>query len=208
MRKSFSVLILFALAVSLAAVVCARSVATNPGASADTSAAQAELPLVVQLKVDTAFAYCALEMTGSYDQHGAAFQQLYGEAAKQGIIGAMPFGIYWNSPSDTPAENLKWEIGFAVPAGKTPQAPLVLKKWEYTTMASLRYTGELGGEGMGKAMGAMYKWIGENGYRPAGPMMETYLSMPSPNEKGVFVGSMEIIVPVQKAPAPKETKNQ
>jgi DNA gyrase inhibitor GyrI len=208
MRKSFSVLILFALAMCFATVVWAQSVATNPGAQADTSAAQAEQPLVVQLKVDTAFAYCAIEMTGSYDQHGAAFQQLYAEAAKQGIIGAMPFGVYWNSPSDTPPENLKWEIGFAIPAGKTPQAPLLLKKWEFTTMASLKYTGELGGEGMGKAMGAMFKWIGENGYQPTGPMMEMYLSMPSPNEKGMFVGSMEIIVPVQRAAAPKETKKQ
>ncbi|HVO77157.1 MAG TPA: GyrI-like domain-containing protein, partial [Candidatus Bathyarchaeia archaeon] len=170
---------------------------TKPAAPVDTSTAQLQ---EVRLKVDTAFAYCALEMTGSYDQHAAAFQKLYEESAKQGIYGGMPFGVYYNSPGDVPVEKLKWDLGFALPAGKTAVAPLVLKKWEYTKMASLKYTGEYGGQPMVNAYARLYKWIGENGYKPAGPLMETYLNAPSQDEKGMWFGTMEIVVPVQKAP--------
>ena len=201
MIKPYCILAVLALAALLAGGAPAQSECTVSGAPPDTAAAakSEEMPQV-QLKVDTAFAYCALEMTGSYDQHSTAFEKLYAESMKQGIFGGMPFGIYWNSPNDTPAEKLKWELGFALPAGKTPVAPLVLKKWEYTTMASLKYTGEFGGQPMIDAYARLYKWIGENGYRPMGPLMETYLNAPSQDEKGMWFGTMEIVVPIQKAP--------
>jgi len=206
MRKLYCILAMLAFAAVVAAASWAQGDCTVSGAPPDTSAAKAEETPQVQLKVDTAFAYCALEMTGSYDQHSAAFEKLYAESMKQGIFGGMPFGIYWNSPADTPAEKLKWELGFALPAGKTPVAPLVPKKWEYTTMASLKYTGEYGGQPMVDAYARLYKWIGENGYQPIGPMMETYLNAPSQDEKGMWFGTMEIAVPIQKAPPAKGAK--
>jgi|GEM_PF-1745918 len=208
MRKLYCILAMLAVAVGVAAASLAQSDCTVSGAPPDTSAAaaKAEETPQVQLKVDTAFAYCALEMTGSYDQHAAAFEKLYAESMKQGIYGGMPFGVYWNSPADTPVEKLKWELGFAMPAGKTPAAPLTLKKWEYTAMASLKYTGEFGGQPMVDAYARLYTWIGENGYQPAGPMLETYLNAPSQDEKGMWFGTMEIAVPVQKAPPAKAVK--
>ena len=178
MRKLYCILAMLAFAAVVAAASWAQGDCTVSGAPPDTSAAKAEETPQVQLKVDTAFAYCVLEMTG----------------------------IYWNSPSDTPAEKLKWELGFALPAGKTPVAPLVPKKWEYTTMASLKYTGEYGGQPMVDAYARLYKWIGENGYQPIGPMMETYLNAPSQDEKGMWFGTMEIAVPIQKAPPAKGAK--
>lgn len=203
MRKPYCILILVALAAFLAAGSLAQTSGTMPAAPPDTSTAQAEQPPEVQLKVDTAFAYCAFEMTGSYDQHSAAFEKLYAEAMKQGIYGGIPFGIYWNSPVDTPVEKLMWDVGFALPPGAAPQEPLRLKKWEYTTMATLRYSGEFGGEGMTGAYSRLFSWIGEHGYRPAGPMMEMFLNIPSPDEQGMLIGSVEIVVPVLKAAEPK-----
>ena len=208
MKKLCCVLILFALAAVVAAASLAQSAGTAPVAPADTSASEAEEAPQVQLKVDTAFAYCALEMTGSYDQHGAAFEKLYQESMQQGIYGGLPFGIYWNSPADTPVEKLSWDVGFIMPPGKAPKSPLTLKKWDFTTMASLKYSGAFGGEYMGKAYGMIFKWIAENGYQPAGPMMEIFLNMPSPDEQGMLVGSVEIIVPVAKAPKVKDKKTE
>jgi AraC family transcriptional regulator len=206
MKKLCCVLSLFALAALVAGVSWAQSAGTAPAASSDTTAAATEETPQVELKVDTAFAYCALEMTGSYGQHEAAFGTLYQESVKQEIYGGMPFGIYWNSPADTPVEKLSWDVGFIVPPGKAPQDPLKLKNWNFTTMASLKYRGAFGGEDMGKAYGTIFKWIAENGYQPAGPMMEIFLNMPSPDERGMLVGAVEIIVPVQKAPAAKDAK--
>jgi len=98
-----------------------------PVAQADTTR-MGEVTPQVEIKTDTTFSYCAVEMTGSYDQHEAAFTKLFEEAMKQGIYGGMPFGVYWNSPADTPVEQLKWDVGFALPAGAAPKAPLAVKK--------------------------------------------------------------------------------
>jgi AraC family transcriptional regulator len=204
MRKSFCILAFLALVALPLAASWAQTGGT--GAPADTAAARAEKPKDVELRSDTAFAYCALEMTGSYDQHSSAFEKLYAEAMKQGIYGGTPFGVYWNSPSATPVEKLAWDVGFMLTSGQAPKEPLKLKKWEFTTMAVLEYSGEFGGEGMTNAYGQLFKWIGEHGYKPAGPMMESYLSIPSANEKGVLVGSVKIVVPVEKVPEAKDKK--
>ena len=206
MRKLCCVLVLLALAALLGSVGWAQTAGTNAGVPVDTAAAQLETPKEVELRADTAFAYCALEMTGSYDQHSAAFEKLYAEAMKQGIYGGTPFGVYWNSPGDTPVEKLAWDVGFIVSSSQAPKEPLKLKKWEFTTAAVLEYSGAFAGEGMTNAYNAIFKWIGEHGYKPAGPMMETFLNIPSPNEQGVLVGSVEIVVPVEKVPEAKDTK--
>ena len=206
MRKLCCVLVLLALAALLGSAAWAQTAGTNAGVPVDTSAAQLKISKEVELRTDTAFAYCALEMTGSYDQHSAAFEKLYAEAMKQGIYGGTPFGVYWNSPGDTPVEKLAWDVGFIVPSSQTPKEPLKLKKWEFPTAAVLEYRGAFAGEGMTNAYNAIFKWIGEHGYKPAGPMMETFLNIPSPNEQGVLVGSVEIVVPVEKVPEAKDKK--
>ncbi|MCX5752207.1 MAG: GyrI-like domain-containing protein [Candidatus Krumholzibacteria bacterium] len=205
MKKLYCIFLTLVVAAIVAAASPAQNECSVPVAQADTTG-RGEVVPQVELKTDTAFAYCALEMTGSYDQHEAAFGKLYQEAMNQGIYGGMPFGIYWNSPANTPVEQLKWDVGFTLPPGNAPKPPLAIKKWDFTTMASLKYRGVFGGEEMGNAYGRIYKWIGENGYQPSGPMMEVFLNTPSPDEKGVLFGSVEIIVPVQKAPPAKDAK--
>ncbi len=145
------------------------------------------------------FFYCAVEMTGSYTQHPDAFMKLYTEAGKQGLpMAGMPFGIYWNSPHDTAEEALKWEIGLAVPEDKEIQPPLSRKGWEHILVAKKDFEGAFGSEEMSAAYSEVSGWIEENGYELSGPMMEKYLSSPSPNEEGEFVGKVQIIFPVQK----------
>ena len=90
------------------------------------------------------FSYCAVEMTGSYDQHGAAFGTLYQAAGTQSLdMTQIPFGVYYNNPNDTPEEELKWDIGFQVAEDTQLKEPLVLKKWEYTLLAKIGYEGNL-----------------------------------------------------------------
>jgi AraC family transcriptional regulator len=202
MNRLNAVLMFFVLSLCVAAFSWAQTAGTAPAAPPDTTAAEA-LP-EVELKVDTAFAYVALEMTGSYEQHEEGFTLLYEEAAKQNIFGGMPFGVYWNSPSDTPVEKLSWDVGFVAPPGAAPKPPLKLKPWKFTIEATLRYTGSFGAD-MDRVYGRLYQWIGENGYRPAGPMMEIFLNTPSREEAGQLFGTVEIVVPVEKLkPAPTQ----
>ncbi len=204
MKKLYRVLTVLAVAAHFASAAWAQGECSVPVAPADTTG-RGEVVPQVELKSDTAFAYCALEMTGSYDQHEAAFMKLYEEAMTQGIAGGMPFGIYWNSPVNTPVEKLVWDVGFAMPPGGAPKPPLALKKWDFTTMASLKYRGIIGGQDMDDAIGRLFRWIGENGYQEAGPMMEVFLNAPSPDESGALYGAIELVVPVRKA-APAKKK--
>ena len=206
MKRQCCILATIAVATLLAAASWAQDGCEVSVAPADTTG-RGEVVPQVELKTDTALAYVALEMIGSYDQHEAAFTKLYEAAITQGISGGMPFGIYWNSPGDTPIEQLKWDVGFAATPGIAPKPPLALKKWDFTTMASLKYRGVFGGTEMDRAYGRVFQWIGENGYEPAGPMMELFLNIPSPDENGALYGAIEIIVPVRKAPpAPAKAK--
>jgi len=205
MKRLVRVLTMFTAAALITGCLWAQDECSVPVAQADTTG-RGEVKPQVELRTDTAFAYCAIEMTGSYDQHGAAFGKLFQEAMNQGIYGGMPFGIYWNSPANTPIEQLKWDVGFVLTPGSEPKPPLAIKKWDFTTMASLKYRGVFGGVDMDQAYGRLFKWIGENGYQAAGPMMEVYLNTPSPDESGVLYGAVEIIVPIRKAPAAKDGK--
>ncbi len=206
MRKTGVLLVLITLVAVSAMASSAQDCNENLAPGPDTSRAQTAKPPEVQLRTDTAFVYCALEMTGSYAQHQTAFEKLFATSMEQGIYGGTPFGVYWNDPSTTPVEQLKWEIGFSVPAGQVVKEPLKLKTWKFTTMAVLDYSGEFEGEGMTKAYNEVFTWIGEHGYQPAGPIMERFLNVPSANEKGVYIGRVEITVPVEKAPVTKEKK--
>jgi effector-binding domain-containing protein len=145
------------------------------------------------------FFYCAVEMTGNYEQHGTAFMMLYGEAGKQGLpMTEAPFGIYYNSPETTAEEDLKWEIGMPVPEDKEILAPLMKKKWEHTLVVKKGFEGVFDSEEMKAVYTDLAKWAEENGYAPAGPPMERFLGMPSTNEKGETVGKVEMVMPIQK----------
>ena len=145
------------------------------------------------------FSYAALEMTGSYDQHGEAFNTLYGMAGKLMLdMSQSSFGVYYNTPQNTPEAELKWELGLPVSEDQKLEEPLTLKKWEFKLLASKMYKGSFSSEAMGACYAGLYQWITENQYAPAGPMMEKYLGQPAMDEKGEWCGEIEIIMPVQK----------
>jgi AraC family transcriptional regulator len=145
------------------------------------------------------FYYCALKMTGSFEQHEAAFNKLYQAAGKQGLsMDAAPFGIYFNDPETTPEEQLKWEVGLPVKEDTEVEDPLVKKKWEYPMVVTMSYKGPFSEEAMGPAYSKLYAWISENNYTTMGPMAEKYLGMPVKNEEGELSGNVLIIVPVEK----------
>lgn len=163
---------------------------------------QAKPAEAIQLKTVEPFFYCAIEAMGSFDQHGKVFGQLYSEAQTQGVVSnEAPFGVYWNSPSDTPVEKLKWEVGFPIAEKKDLKEPLKLKKWEFTAMVTAEYTGPFDSPEMGKLYGDLYSWIGKNQYTVFGPTMEKFLGMPAPDAQGKFSGHVQICIPVQKQAA-------
>jgi len=145
------------------------------------------------------FFYCAVEKTGSFEQHNEAFQTLYEQAAQQGFGSDFtPFGIYYNNPNQVPVEDLKWDVGFALEDSVDAKAPLKVKKWEYTMLASSMYKGSFDGPEFSQAIANLMSWVMENGYTPAGPMMEKFMDMPTQDADGGWAGTVNFFLPVQK----------
>ena len=154
---------------------------------------------VVKVKEIEPFLYCAVEMTGSYEQHPEAFQTLYEQAGIQGLGTDMStFGIYHNDPSQVPEAELKWEVGFKLEEEAELEAPLVLKKWEHKLLAAIDYEGSFSGEALGLAFQKLFPWVGKNGYTPSGPTMEKFTDMPTQNSDGEWEGKVVILLPVVK----------
>lgn len=153
----------------------------------------------MQVKEIDSFWYAAVEMKGSYEQHQQAFQTLYEQAGMQGLGTDFPsFGIYYDDPSQVTEDELTWEIGLKLEEKTEIKEPLVLKEWNHTLVASTIYTGSFSSQDFGAAHEKLFQWVMENGYSPAGPMMEKYMDMPTQNSDGEWEGTINIILPVAK----------
>jgi AraC family transcriptional regulator len=194
MKKAVLMGLAICLILSVFQIVLAQEAAEKKCETQET-----KMEPIPKITIVKPFYYAALEMTGSYDQHGEAFGTLYGLAGKFMLDMNQPvFGIYYNNPQNTPEAELKWELGLPVSEGQKLEEPLKLKKWEYKLLATKNYKGSFSSEAMGACYAGLYQWITENQYAPAGPMMEKYLGQPTMDEKGEWCGEIEIIMPVQK----------
>jgi effector-binding domain-containing protein len=152
----------------------------------------------VQIKTIEPFDYAAVEMTGSYEQSGAAFGQLYQEAGIQGLpMDGQMMGIYYNDPFTVAMADLKWEVGLPVPDASQVKEPLKGKTWKATQLATLVYEGPFDENYKGQ-YAKIIECITKKGLVPAGPGMEKYMSMPAQDENGVWSGKVEICMPVMK----------
>lgn len=145
------------------------------------------LPLVCALAAQTpprireqgeSFTYAALECLGPYEQIPAKLGELMAEMGKQRLEPLDgPSLIYYNSPGQTKAEELRWDV--CVPIGALEQVAPPLKKGEYrhATVAEIIYKGPY--SGISAAYPPLMQFIAQNGYAVCGPICESYLDDPS-----------------------------
>ena len=125
----------------------------------------------------SAFSYVCLPFMGSYESHEKVIGDFMQVAGTQGIELSGPMlGIYYNSPMDTPADSLVWEIGFEVPDTTKVSEPLVIKTWDFTKVAKATHTGTY--ETVDQTYPQIFEFIGKQNMMPAGPTMERFLSDP------------------------------
>ena len=130
----------------------------------------------VTIKQVEPFPYCAISHQGPYSDMGTVIGDLVGAMEAQGLLVRIRgplVGVYYNSPADTMAKDLSWEAGFVVVAQTTTRPPLMLKNWEYQTVAAAMYVGPY--EKIGGAIGKIMAFIGAQGYQADGPILERYL---------------------------------
>lgn len=146
-------------------------------AEQEVAVATTEQQEAVSIADVSAFSYVCLPYTGSYENHETVIGALMEAATAQGfeLTGPM-LGVYYNSPMDTPADSLVWEIGFEVPDSLEVSEPLVVKKWLFTKVAKAMHTGPY--ETVDQTYPKIFEFIGKQNLRPAGATMERFLSDP------------------------------
>jgi len=121
-------------------------------------------------------------MKGPYAQIAETFPKLYNWLREKGYepVGP-PYGVYFNSPEQVPAEELLWEIhcpiGGDVAASGPDERGLGVKRVEGAEVAATMYKGPF--DQVSCTYGTLVGWIMENGYEIVGPPEELYLTDPA-----------------------------
>ena len=151
---------------------------------------------VISLKEVTSFTYCCIPHKGPFTEIEKVIGQLMQAIQGQNIhpAGAM-IGIYYNSPNEVKPEDLEWEMGFPITAQVNVMAPLQKKQWEFALVASAIHTGPY--ETTGQTYIKIFEWMQDNGLIQEGPVLERYLTMPTPETKPEDLKA-EIWVPCRK----------
>ena len=150
----------------------------------------------VSVKEVSPFSYCCIPHKGPFTEIEGVIMQLMKAIQEQKITPAGPMiGVYYNSPDMVKPEELEWEVGFPVSAKVEVKAPLEKKEWKSTLVVSAVHKGPY--EETGKTISKMFEWMQANKLMPAGPVLERYLTMPTPDTKPEDLKS-EIWIPCQK----------
>jgi len=126
---------------------------------------------IPKLKEISPFAYCAIEVTGSWSQYNDAVLQLELEVKKQNVaIQGNVISIWRSYPDSTLQKEYKWEVGFKVSEGTVLKAPLVLKHWKTKKLYSQAYSGSA--KGVTPFFKNYWSWFDANGLKVVRPLLE------------------------------------
>ena len=153
----------------------------------------------VSLKKTEAIRVAYICGKGPYSGIGEATGKLMAWVRSQGYQPAGPLsGVYFNSPTDTSPEKLRWEVHIPV----SPQTPLVkegkegmgVKQVSSQEVATTLHRGPY--SEVGRTYQVLMEWMGKNSYQVAGPAQEVYLNDPRTTPpQGLLT---EVRLPVKK----------
>jgi effector-binding domain-containing protein len=138
-------------------------------------------------------------MHGSFAQVPKGYEALYGWVGRNGLQPAgMPQAIYLTAPGETPEEELVWELWAPVAGGFADAEPdeqgVGVKRVPAQSVASVMYKGPY--DGIGLTYERLFGWIGQQGYRVAGPPRELYYSDPAEIPPEEYLTEVQIPVEI------------
>ena len=132
---------------------------------------------------------------GAYDEIPVLMGEVVGFIMAKGLqMMGPPFGIYFNSPQEVPAEELTYEVGMPFAGEAEEEGRVKIKMIPEQLVLSAIHKGPY--NEVGVVIGAIAQYAYNNGYEIIGPPMETYLS--DPNETPESELLTEISFPVMK----------
>jgi len=168
----------------------------------------AEPVFVAQTMNLPAMKVASLAKMGPYADAGKTVTDLMGmvQNDKLTVVGP-PFGMYLDNPANVKPESTRYEVCIPVDSAAKNKVDkktgFAIKTVPAMTIAVTDYMGPY--DQVAPTYGKLYKWIADNKYEPAGPMIEYYLSDPSkvkPESLQAKIGA--VIKP--PAPPPDTTK--
>ena len=184
MKKTISVL---GLALFLISITASAALNTQEAAPEKKFASVKEV---------SPFSYCCIPHKGPFTEIEGVVVQLMHAVQEQKIAPAGSLiGVYYNSPDMVKPEELMWEMGFPVSAQVEVKAPLEKKEWKFTHVVSAIHKGPY--EEAGKTYSKMFEWMQANKLTQAGPVMERFLTMQTPDTKPEDLRA-ELWIPCQK----------
>jgi effector-binding domain-containing protein len=142
----------------------------------------AEPVFVAQTTTVPAMKVASIAKMGPYAEAGKVVGDLMGiaQTEKLNVVG-MPFGIYFDNPANVKPESTKYEVCVQVaPETKNKvdkKTGFAIKDAPEMMVATTEYMGPY--DKVAPTYEKLYKWVQENKFEPAGPMIEWYLSDPA-----------------------------
>lgn len=116
--------------------------------------------------------FCYIDNVGPYDQIGAKFAQIGAMMAEHQVSGHV-LALFFDDPQVVSAEQLRSQIGTQVPDDfKIPEGYKV-KEIAAGSFATATFQGPY--EQIADDYRKIFRWINQNDYQIAGPLMEVYL---------------------------------
>jgi len=152
----------------------------------------------VKLRKSKACRVAFIEHVGAYDKvpYGDYYNKLFGWARQKNLRPAgPPMAIFLDKPEETPPEQCKCEVLIPIEGEAKPEGEIKVKEIPSTDVASISHRGLT--KDYPKTYEKLHKWIDENAYVHAGPVMEIYLSKPKV-VKGETTVFTNIQVPIKR----------
>jgi len=141
---------------------------------------------------------------GPYSDAGKAIDEMMDMVQKQKLsVTGPPFGMYHDNPANVKPESARYEV--CVPV--VPETKSVMdKKTGFSVKDApemmIAVTDHMGPyDQVAPVYEKLYKWIAENKYEPAGPMIEWYLSDPSKVKPESLLAKVGAVIKPMAPPA-------
>ncbi|HTW90339.1 MAG TPA: GyrI-like domain-containing protein [bacterium] len=144
---------------------------------------------------------------GPYADAGKAVADLAAAVQTQKLTSVDgPFGVYYDNPATVKPESCRYEVCVKVAPGTKAvkldkKTGFSVKEMPAAMVAVTQYMGPY--DQVAPVYQNLYKWIADNKYQPAGPMVEWYLSDPAKTKPESLMARIGAVV--TPMPAPTDT---
>lgn len=137
---------------------------------------------VIEIREQAPFTYACLDCSGPSSQTQPQIVQFINAFYQQKLMPAGKlFFLYYDYPGEVDsADNVRWAVCIPINETASVSAPLKKCKFDYSKVAYCLCLGPY--EKSGAAYFEMLKFIEENGYKPAGPTLQSHLDDPNKSE--------------------------